>query len=91
MYIFFSQTHLQDKMKQYVEILKAIKDYDKSLSKERVSKVYIEKERRRLEVSCIKVINRKLAVSAVYSSDIWLNYLYQLDGTYLTNNCHYYS
>ena len=86
-----SQTHLQDKMKQYVEILKAMKDYDKSLSKERVSKVYIEKERRRLEVSCIKVINRKLAVSAVYSSDIWLNYLHQLDGTYLTNNCHYYS
>lgn len=74
-------------MMQYEEILKKMKDYDDSISKERVAKEYIEKERRRLEVSCIQVIIRKIAVSVVYTSDVWLIYLHQLDETDLTNNC----
>ena len=83
-------------MMQYEEILKKMKDYDDSISKERVAKEYIEKERRRLEVSCIKVVIRKIAVNAVHSSGVWLIYLYQLHQTYLTNNCinvfiHYHS
>lgn len=96
MSIFFRQTHLQDEMKQYEEILKKMKDYDMNISKERVAKEFREKELKRLEVSCIKFVIRKIAVNAVHSSGVWLIYLYQLDQTYLTNNCinifiHYHS
>ena len=96
MSIFFRQTHLQDEMKQYEEILKKMKDYDMNISKERVAREFREKEQKRLEVSCIKVVIRKIAVNAVHSSGVWLIYLYQLDQTYLTNNCinvfiHYHS
>ena len=45
---------MQDETKKYEEILKKMKDYDENISKERVAKEYAEKERRRLEVSCIK-------------------------------------